>query len=190
MVKRVTNPATNLVQVNKLSSLDPDAVGRDFSNQVLRNNEGLIVTHHSLPLRAVEPRIGSSGCIVQGVLDSGSEIIVMPKRIWEDLGLPIRSDHTMKMSSANNSINTTIGVLENLILDFGAGEVMVQVQILARTNFDLLLGRPFHCLMSATTDDFPDRSQTITLRDPNTSNQFTLPTRSWMEGCPRCQEKK
>jgi len=45
----------------------------------------------------------------------------------------------MKMSSANTSINTTIGVLENLVLDFGAGEVMVQVQILALVNFDLLL---------------------------------------------------
>ena len=93
----------------------------------------------------------------------------MPKRIWEDLGLPIRSDHTMKMSSANTSIDTTIGVLENLILDFRVGEVMVQVQILACVNFDLLLGRPFHYLMSAITDNFPNGSQTITLRDSNAS---------------------
>jgi len=98
MVIRVTNPSTDLVQVNKLSSLDPDAVGHDFINWVLRNDEGLIVTHHSLPFCTVEARIGSSGCVVQGVLDSGSEIIAMPKQIWEDLGLPIRSDHTMKMS--------------------------------------------------------------------------------------------
>ena len=33
---------------------------------------------------------------------------------------------------------------------------MVQVQILARANFDLLLGQPFHCLMSTTMDDFLD----------------------------------
>jgi len=79
MVKRVTNLATNLVQVNELSGLDPDAVGCDFGNRVLRNDEGLIVVHHSLPLRAVGARIGSSGRIVQGVLDSGSEIIAMPK---------------------------------------------------------------------------------------------------------------
>jgi len=78
-VKRVTNLSTNIVQVNKLSSLDPDAIGRDFGNQVLRNDEGLIVAHHSLPLRAVEARIRSSGCIVQSILDSGSEIIAMPK---------------------------------------------------------------------------------------------------------------
>jgi len=166
MVKQVINLSTNLIQVNELSGLDPDGVSHDFSDQVLRNDEGLIVAHHSLPLHAVEARIGSFGHIIQGVL--GLEIIAMLKRIWEGLGLPIRSDHTMKMSSANTSIDTTIDVLENLILDSGVGEVMVQVQILACANFNLLLGRPFHCLMSATTNDFPDRSQTITLRDPNT----------------------
>ena len=89
IVKRVTNPSTNLVQVSELSSLDPDAVSHDFGNWVLRNNKGLIVTHHSLSLCAVEARIGSSGHVIQGVLDSGLKIIVMPKRIWEGLGLPI-----------------------------------------------------------------------------------------------------
>jgi hypothetical protein len=49
---------------------------------------------------------------------------------------------------------------------------MLQVQVLARTNFDLLLGRLFHCLMSTNTEDFPDGSQTITLRNPNTGSSF------------------
>jgi hypothetical protein len=87
----------------------------------------------------------------------------MPKCIWEELRVPIWSDHMMKMSSTNVSIDTTIGVLENLVLDFGTGEVMLQVQVLACANFDLLLGQPFHCLMSVNTEDFPDGSQTITL---------------------------
>jgi len=30
MVKQVTNPSTNIVQVNKLSNLDPDAISHDF----------------------------------------------------------------------------------------------------------------------------------------------------------------
>ena len=190
MVKRITKPSTNIVQVNKLSGLDPDAIGFDFGDQVLRNDEGLIVAHHSLPLHAVEARVGSSGRVVQNVLNSGLEIIAMPKCIWEDLGLPIQSDHTMKMSSANTSIDTTIGVLKNFVLDFGMREVMVQVQILACTNFDLLLRWPFHCLMSTITNNFPDRSQTITHHNLNTSKQVTLPTQSWTEECLCCREKK
>ena len=90
------------------------------------------------------------------ILDSGSEVVVMPKCIWEDLGLPLCSDHVLQMMSANTSINLTIGVLENLALNSGAGEVLLQVQIMGCANFDLLLGQPFHCLMSVTTEDSPN----------------------------------
>ena len=43
----------------------------------------------------------------------------MPKQVWERLGLPICSDHTMTMSSTNTSTDATLGVLENLPLNFG-----------------------------------------------------------------------
>ena len=75
-----------------------------------------------------------------GILDSGSEVVAMPKRIWEELGLPLCSNHVLRMTSANTSVDLTIGVLENLALDFGAGEVLLQVQIMGHANFDLLLG--------------------------------------------------
>jgi hypothetical protein len=110
------------------------------------------------------------------VLDSRSEIITMPKCMWEKLGLPIKSDHTMTMSSANTSTDATLGVLENLVLNFRLGEVCVQVQVLAQANFDLLLGRPFYCLMSATTNDYPDGNQDITLCDSNLGKEYKLPT--------------
>ena len=64
----------------------------------------------------------------------------MPKHVWEELGLPLHSNHVLWMTSANTSVDLTIGVLENLSLDFGAGEVLLQVQIMDHTNFDLLLG--------------------------------------------------
>ena len=82
----------------------------------------------------------------------------------------------MKMSFANANVDTTIRVFKNMALDFGGGEIMVQIQILARANFDLLLGWPFHCLMSTTTDDFLDRSQSVILLDPNSRKQFIMPT--------------
>ena len=95
----------------------------------------------------------------------------------------------MTMSSANTTTDSTLGVLENLTLDFGLGEICLQVQIIARANFDLLLGRPFHCLMSATTNDFLDGDQTLTLRDLNTGKEYKLPTHPWQEGCPRCRQR-
>ena len=59
------------------------------------------------------------------ILDFGLEVIAMPKHIWEELGLPICSDHIMKISFANTSIDLTINVLKNLAIDFGIREVML-----------------------------------------------------------------
>ena len=64
----------------------------------------------------------------------------MPKQVWEDLGLSVQSDHVMTMSNTNTSTESTLGVVENLHLDFGAGEICLQVQVVPRANFDLLLG--------------------------------------------------
>ena len=178
----------NTVQVNELSGRDPEQVSREYGDCILYNEDGLIVAYHNLPLRCLDAKAGTSKLTINCVLDSGSEIITMPKQVWERLGLPIHSDHTMTMSSANSSTNATLGVLENLPLNFRSGEVCLQVQVLARANFDLLLGRPFHCLMSATTDDFPDGRQNIMHRDPNSRKEYKLPTRPWREGCPRCQK--
>jgi hypothetical protein len=186
--KRAVAGSGTSVQVNELSGRDPEHVSREFGDRILRNEDGLIVAHHNLPLRCLDAKVSGNDTTITCVLDSGSEIIAMPKRIWEKLGLPIRSDHTMTMSSANTSTDATLGVLENLALNFGPGEVCVQVQVLARANFDLLLGRPFHCLMSATTNDYPDGNQDVTLRDPNSGKEYKLPTRPWKEGCPRCRK--
>ena len=113
----------------------------------------------------------------------------MPKHVWEELRLPLCSNHVLWMTSTNTSVDLTIGVLENLALDFGAGEVLLQVQIMGHAIFDLLLGRPFHCLMSTTTEDSPDGTQLITLHDPNTGKQYALPTHPWFKGCPCCRDK-
>ena len=113
----------------------------------------------------------------------------MPKWVWEGLGLPVRSDHVMTMSNTNTSTESTIGVVENLALDFSAREVYLQVQVVPHANFDLLLRCPFQCLLSAKTDDFPDGSQLITLHDPNSGRAYKIPTHAWTKGCPRCQWK-
>ena len=132
--------STNTIQVNELAGRDPGEVDRAFSDRMHRSDDGLIVAHHSVPLRSLEAKIVGTSRSILGVLDSGSEIVAMPKRVWEDLGLPVRSDHVMTMSNANTSTESTLGVVENLHLDFGASEICLQVQVVLRANFDLLLG--------------------------------------------------
>ena len=92
-----------------------------------------------MPLRSLEAKIVGTSQSILRVHDSGSEIVAMPKWVWEDLGLSVQSDHVMTMSNANTSTESTLGVVENLCLDFGAGEICLQVQVVPRANFDLLL---------------------------------------------------
>ena len=105
-VKRVTtNPSSHVVQVNELSGHDSLVVAREYGDWVIRNDDGLIVTHHSLPLHALEAKIPGTCRSLMGILDSGSEVVVMPKHVWEELGLPLCSDHVLWMTSANTSID-------------------------------------------------------------------------------------
>ena len=80
---------TNIVQVNELSGCDPDAVGQEFGDRVHRNNDRLIVVHHSVPLCSIEAKVVGTSRTINAVLDSSSEIVAMPKQVWEGLGLPV-----------------------------------------------------------------------------------------------------
>ncbi|KIN97971.1 hypothetical protein M404DRAFT_159047 [Pisolithus tinctorius Marx 270] len=115
----------------------------------------------------------------------------MPRHIWEKIGLPLCCNHPMTMTSANMSKDTTVGILENLKLDFRARPVMLQVQVIEHANFNMLLSHPFICLMSIekcmVTNDYPNGGQWITLHDLNDGHEYTLPTCLWCKGCLCCK---
>ena len=75
---------TNTVQVNKLAGRDPSEVDWAFGDRVHQSDDGLIVVHHSVTLRSLEAKIVRTGRSILRVLDSGSEIVAMPKPVWED----------------------------------------------------------------------------------------------------------
>ena len=75
--------STNTIQVNELAGRDPGAVDRAFRSHVHHSDDGLIIAHHSIPLWSLEVKIIGTGHTILGVLNSGSEIIAMLKRVWE-----------------------------------------------------------------------------------------------------------
>jgi len=101
----------------------------------------------------------------------------MLRSVWRTLGgIPLRSDHKLTMESVNTSTDETLGVIENLPLDFGVGEMLFQVQVVPTANFDVLLGRPFFTLTSCRTEDLPNGEQDVTLTNPNTGKVIRIPT--------------
>ena len=118
--------SANTVQVNKLAGHDPGEIDRAFGDHVHRSDNGLIMVHHSVLLQSLEAKIVGTGQSILRVLDLGSEIVTMSKWVWEGLSLLVQSDHVMTMSNANTSTESTLGMVENLHLDFSAGEICLQ----------------------------------------------------------------
>ncbi|KIJ12985.1 hypothetical protein PAXINDRAFT_14199 [Paxillus involutus ATCC 200175] len=82
--KRVTAPlvahaSMPTVYMHKLSGRNPGSVAQEYGNWVLKNDNRLIIAHHSLPLRCLEPKVNGTDKMINCVLDSGSEIIAMPQ---------------------------------------------------------------------------------------------------------------
>ncbi|KIK73958.1 hypothetical protein PAXRUDRAFT_792378, partial [Paxillus rubicundulus Ve08.2h10] len=88
MTKQITTvPTTHVnglsmcmpvVHVNELSRRNPGGVAREYGDQLLKSDDGLIVAHHSLPLRCLKVKVNGMERTINCVLDSGSEIVAMP----------------------------------------------------------------------------------------------------------------
>jgi hypothetical protein len=178
--KRIT---VGTVSVNELSSHPvTNHWMRQYEDARMRSDDGRIVADHFAPLRCIHATtIG--GRIFTCVLDQGAEVVVMPKEIWQSLGVGLCSDHRLNMESVNTSRNSTLGVIENIPLDFGGGPMFFQVQVTERANFEILLGRLFFTLTSCRTFDLPNGNQDILITDPNSHRELRIPTQSWVKNC-------
>ncbi|KAG2748104.1 hypothetical protein P692DRAFT_201715678, partial [Suillus brevipes Sb2] len=178
--KRVT---VGTVSVNELSS---HPANRDWMRQYdgshMRSDDGRIVANHYAALRCIRAST-VGGRILTCVLDQGAEVVVMPKDVWQSLGVGLRSDHRLNMESVNTMRNSTLGVIENIPLDFGGGPMFFQAQVTERANFEILLGHPFFTLTSCRTFDLPDGEQDIVITDPNTGKEMRIPTLPWVKNC-------
>jgi hypothetical protein len=166
-----------------------DAWLKQYEGVRLRSDDGKIVADHFVPLRCIcATTIG--GCTLTCVLDQGAEVVVMPREVWKELGVPLRLDHSLNMESVNMMCDSTSGVIENVPLDFGAGPMYFQVQVTVCANFDVLLGRPFFKLTSCRTFDLPNGEQDILLTDPNARKELRIPTLPWVKRIPPKESKR
>jgi hypothetical protein len=145
MKKRVMVGA---VSVHELSGQPVmDAWLKQYEGVHLQSDDGKIVADHFAPLRCIcATTIG--GHTLTCILDQGTKVVVMPREVWTELGVPLRLDHSLNMESVNMMCNLTLGIIENVPLDFGAGPMYFQVQVTVCTNFNVLLGCPFFKLTS------------------------------------------
>jgi hypothetical protein len=93
---------------------------------------------YSLPLHEIEVQVGDK-IKETGVIDPGSQIIVM----WEDLarqvGTTINTNHSLQMEGANGVTNWTLGCTKHLPMCIGNISFMVHAHVVKCALFRLLL---------------------------------------------------
>jgi hypothetical protein len=132
--------------------------------------DNLIVAKQTEELRSIDAVLEGKVAI-EATIDNGSQIIGIRKDKWEELGIPMRSDHLMVMESANMSKDQTLGLLADLKLTIGENNFYLQVQVIKNAPYKLLLGQPFFTLTQATTRHYTNGDSQITIVDPNTGGQ-------------------
>ncbi|KAF9546812.1 hypothetical protein CPC08DRAFT_613658, partial [Agrocybe pediades] len=120
---------------------------------------------HTEELRSIDVVI--EGIIVEGVCDTGSQIVCLRKDVWEKINVPVRSDHVMLIESANESTNSTLGLLHNLKIVIGGYDFFVQAQVVENAPYEMLLGLPLLTYTESVLKLFKDGSMHVTFTDPN-----------------------
>ena len=135
----------------------------------------IVVARESHGLRAIYPLINTVG-VTESLLDSGSQIISMARKVAEELGIKWNSEFTIEMESANRSLESTLGLAKNVPFACGAITVFLQVHIMSNPAYKVLLGRPFDIVTESLVKNDKDGGQTLTLTDPNSGERCIMAT--------------
>lgn len=133
------------------------------------------VASESQALRTVYPLIHKSGR-AEVLLDTGSQICSMDSDVARDLGITFDPDVVIHLQSANGTTDKTLGLARNVEFDFDGVMAYIQLHIIRKPAYSVLLGRPFDVTMRSEVINTSDGNQTLTLRDPNTGKRATIPT--------------
>ena len=129
----------------------------------------------SLPLRVIYPTF-APGIEPECILDSGAQVVVMRRDIWEKLRSPITANKAMSMESANSGTTLTLGMVEQQPVTLGPITVFLQVQVVENAPFEVLLGRPFFDVLSCMDISHSGGIHKIRVKDPKTGIPYVFPT--------------
>ncbi|KAL5480222.1 hypothetical protein ACEPAI_1492 [Sanghuangporus weigelae] len=138
-------------------------------------DEEISVAPPNIPLCEIEVWLDDK-IEVKALLDSGSTFVAMPKDIWKDLGSPTVMSQAITVETADRQISRSAGLIPRVRLTIGSFSIVLQVQVVEKAPFQLLLGRPFFVHTRAQVIDESDDDQTLYLTHPDTNETMSIPT--------------
>ena len=104
------------------------------------------------------------------LLDNGSEIFMMPRRVHERLDLSIDRHVDWCINEYNTEINTmlkevrSIDCCHDVSIDVGDVKMKLSIFIIEYYNSDIILGRPWECMMRIQYINEDDGSMTMIIK--------------------------
>jgi len=135
----------------------------------------IVVAQESQTLRAVYPLINGIK-EVKSLLDGGSQIVSMAQESAIELKIAWDPNITVHMESANKSLQETLGLAKNVPFVFGRSTIYLQIHIMDKPAYQVLLGRPFDSITESLVKNEKDGNQTLILTDPDTGAKCTMMT--------------
>jgi len=135
---------------------------------------------HTTPLREI--RVTLNGVHPElGLLDEGSEIVVIRKDIWEKTKAPINREICMRMQTANGGSQEMAGCVEMLEIDVEGIKTWAHAYVVPDTPYRLLLGRPWQRLVRlAKSEDTTGVHVSVhDPMDPSNIRTITTTPRPW-----------
>ena len=137
--------------------------------------KAVVVAAESHALRTVYPLINGVG-EVESLLDPGSQIVSMSREVATALQVTWDPDIVVHMESANKALEKTLGLAKNVPFVFGPITVYLQVHVIEKVAYKVLLGRPFDTITESEVKNSKDGSQSLTLTDLNTGERCVMHT--------------
>jgi hypothetical protein len=122
---------------------------------------------------------------VEGIIDSGSQIIAMSEAVCHDISLVYDPSIKLNMQAANGEVDQLLGLSRNVPCKINTITLYLQIHIIRSPAYNILLGQPFDVLTKSTVKNFPNKDQTITIVYPNTKCSVTIPTLPRTPPCHR-----
>lgn len=178
MFKRILKVAVPDVTVNDLVSLSgdlrkelveytrtqriPKDKSQPLSSSLLTKPLQL---DYSTPLREIPVTLAGKK-EEMGLLDEGSEIVVVRKDLWEEIGFKVNPAVNMMMQTANGGKEAMKGCAEFLEVTVGGLRTWVHAFIVPQAPYKLLLGRPWQKSVKLAKEEYPDGQVEVTIHDP------------------------
>jgi hypothetical protein len=109
-------------------------------------------------------------------VDPGCQVVAMSESACHSLCLGYDPKIRLQMESANGTFDWSLGLARNVPFLVGTITVYLQVHVIRSPSYEILLGRPFDVLTESVIRNYANEDQTITITDPNSQRQCTIPT--------------